>query len=366
MIFQYTRQMLHYVASSDYKAGELYETKNKREYVLNDMFYRDNVLIGYIDRGCENITVREAYYRYRGGLTAYNYATDAFVDAFKHYSITVLTAFDILEAETIFEKALIDCSGRITAKRAGEFVLAYDTLFTLGSPLYAKHAELYKKCKKIFEDDKAKKEAKRIERELKEKEYRDKCYQVAVSFLPKSIKYYKHVQEVLERFDIKRCYWDCYHKPLEATEWNMLRDLEESSPTYQPYFNFDKRYGISSSYTMPENPEIKIQNATLARYCAEMLGIYDYKNPTDFVYITDEGDLHTTRGVTVEDRKNLVKKLLKRFLQSKDKKKFVGTHVGAYEIREWNPIEQYLQVGCHRFHIKTLEDLFNTCEERNI
>ena len=366
MIFQYTRQMLHYVASSDYKAGELYETKNKREYFLNDKFYRDNVLVGYVDRGSESITVREAYDRYRGGLTAYNYATDAFKDAFKHYSVTVLTAFDALEAETIFEKALINCSDRLTAKRAGEFVLAYDTLFNLGIPLYAKHGEMYKKCKKVFEDDKAKKETKRLERERKEEEYRNKCYQVAVSFLPKSVQRYKHVQTILERFKPIHWYWDVYKKPLSAKEWEMLRDLDKSAPTYQPYFDYDKNYDMDNTCTMPAHPEIKIQMSTLTRYCAEMLGIYDSNNPTDFVYITSEGDLQTTRGVTVEDRKNLVKKLLKRFLQSKDKQKFVGTHVGAYEIHEWNPIEQYLQVGCHRFHIKTLEDLFNTCEERNI
>ena len=33
MIFQYTRQMLHYVASSDYKAGELYDSKNPTDFV---------------------------------------------------------------------------------------------------------------------------------------------------------------------------------------------------------------------------------------------------------------------------------------------------------------------------------------------
>lgn len=74
----------------------------------------------------------------------------------------------------------------------------------------------------------------------------------------------------------------------------------------------------------------------------------------------DNGDFVTTRGVLVQDQRGLVKKLLKKFVACKTDKareKFIGLHVGSFEIREWDTEGQFLQVGCHRFPLKALEQL---------
>lgn len=71
-----------------------------------------------------------------------------------------------------------------------------------------------------------------------------------------------------------------------------------------------------------------------------------------------------TCGVSVEDYNGLVRKLLKKFMASSDeaRKKFIGLHVGSFVIREWNPEQRYLQVGCHRFYEKTLKEFADYCE----
>ena len=42
--------------------------------------------------------------------------------------------------------------------------------------------------------------------------------------------------------------------------------------------------------------------------------------------------------------------------------KFIGLHVGSFVIREWNPEQRYLQVGCHRFYEQTLKEFADYCE----
>ena len=108
---------------------------------------------------------------------------------------------------------------------------------------------------------------------------------------------------------------------------------------------------------VPENPYI---------YFNPMI-LNNYKNlqyNADFLYI-DKDVIKTTRGVSVDDSKGLIRNLLKKFIKSsdEDRQKFIGLHVGSFVIREWNPERRYLQIGCHRFYEKTLKEFADYCEK---
>lgn len=76
--------------------------------------------------------------------------------------------------------------------------------------------------------------------------------------------------------------------------------------------------------------------------------------------------LHFVASTDYEDNVvyYLVRRLLKKFMASSDeaRQKFIGLHVGSFVIREWNPEQRYLQVGCHRFYEQTLKEFADYCE----
>lgn len=351
--FKNRNDMLHFVASTDYENDVMYYTNGGKTWFKNNRLYRDGLCIGRVDRETERVFLHVGMHL-SGYLWHYQ---NQLKDAFKHYKAVNVTAFNVEEAWDIFEK----CYDKVIKKpetpwKHEQFVIAYDTLKLFDVSLCEQYQEQYKKSFEAVEAEK--KRIEEEERAYKEavEEYRTECYHAIEKYIPKVLKG-KNWNEKLKNFSR-----DGIRIPLK--EWKVLNELNSNRETipgrwmHQDIFTVngpsygrraDGTWGNLSQY--PEKPTLYIQQRVLN----DLKGLPKY---ADMLYIDGEY-IHTTRGVTIRDTGGLVRKLLKRFVACKtneERAKFVGLHVGSYIIHEWNCEEQYLQIGCHRFYIKTLKE----------
>lgn len=370
-VFKFTDAMLHEVASTEYNNTELYCTKNGREWFYKDNYYKDNILVGKVLRDKEMILVNKTFEDYCGGMSSMYWCTRSFKGAFKHYKSVSLTAFSADEAETIFKKALIEVENRKTYKRMKAFIFAAESYKYFGGSTQGYLDELLSLCHtKVDKAD----EEKRIKEELEEqkrKEFKDKCYELAKKHFIGVAGHTKKMDKILSYFIHKGEYsWystNC-NISINKKEWKEAFELDTKGPCYQDIFRVRGNWNSDlEKYECPESPTISLSREFVVRYLESILGITEDKGDYyDFLTIINH-DFVTTRGVVVKDDTHLVKKLLKKFVAcktDKDRRKFVGFHVGSFEIREWNPEGQYLQVGCHRFPLKALEQLALTLKQK--
>lgn len=367
-IFRDSSEMLHHVASTEYKRDFLYKTKNGRVFFLNDKLFKDNVQIAHVDRFKENLYVLKTYYNdYVGGMSCMFYPTKQIKDAFKHYTCVPLMTFNYSEAEEIYLRFFIEVSEKITKKAAENFVVICDTIDILSDGQSEYNKDLYKQCKEAVDKFEEAARLKREKEERERKEFEQKCYDIADKAFNKVFKT-KDVQEILSRCHRADRYWSCFELkyPITKKYFAELAELIEKSKYYNKYFSV--KHGWSSNlekWVCPEDPTMDINSSFITEKLESILGI-NIGSRTDFVYIS--GDLlRTTRGVDVDDSSGLVRKLLKKFVACKTDKareRFIGLHVGSYVIRGWDPEQQCLQVGCHRFHINTLKGLVETLEKK--
>lgn len=344
--------LLHFVASTDYENGVMYYTNGGKTWFKNNRLYRDGLCIGRVDRETEQVFIHIGMHL-SGYLWSYQ---NQLKDAFKHYKAVDVTAFNVEEAWDIFEK----CYDKVITKpetpwKHEHFVKAYDTLKLFDVSLCEQYQEQYKKSFEAVEAERKRVEEEKRAYEKAVEEYHKECYQAIEKYLPKVLKG-KNWNEKLKNFSR-----DGIRIPLK--EWKVLNELSNKYPIegkyiYQDIFSVngpsygrreDGTWGNLTEY--PEKPTLHIHQRVLN----DMKGLPNY---ADMLYIDGE-DIHTTRGVTIRDTGGLVRKLLKRFVAcktNKEREKFVGLHVGSYIIREWNCEELYLQIGCHRFYMKTLKE----------
>jgi len=350
--FSNRNAMLHYVASTDYENDVIYYTNGGKTWFKNNRFYRSDVCIGRVDRESERVFLHIGMHL-SGYLWHYQ---SQLKDAFKHYEAVEVTSFNVNEAWDIFEK----CYDRVltkpdTREKHKQFVIAYDTLKLYECVLCVQYQEQYKKSLKFIKEDDRRIEKAKKAYEKAVKDYEKECYQAIEKYLPKVLKG-KNWNEKLKNFSSDGI-------DLSLKEWKELYALanKEVLPgryTYQDVFalngpsygrRLDGTWGSLKEY--PEKPLLYIRTRVLN----DMKGL---PSDADMLYI-DKEYIHTTRGVTIKDTAGLVRKLLKKFVAcktNKEREKFVGLHVGSYIIREWNPKQHYLQIGCHRFYLKTLKE----------
>lgn len=361
-IFMDTDRMLHQVASTDYKDTELYYTKNTREWFYKDWYFRDGILVGKVDRENERVLVKLPYKEYVGGQTSMYYCTRALIGAFRHYTPITLTAFDVDEAEMLFKKALLDVMNRKTYKRMKYFLVAANTYEYLGGNTGDYVKELLEECSQkvnaIDEENRRKLE----EDERKRQEHSEKCYEFMLKHFKKAVNINSSMTKILKAAVTKgEWYYGCHMRfNITKKEWEEAHELDKAK-YYNSMFYINSHYDEDGKRACPDDPFIEITATFLNTFLCKRFGLdYSDKKYYDFLFINDNGDFVTTRGVLVQDQRGLVKKLLKKFVACKTDKareKFIGLHVGSFEIREWDPEGQFLQVGCHRFPLKALEQL---------
>lgn len=361
-IFMDADRMLHHVASTDYKDTELYHTKNMREWFYKDWYFRDGILVGKVDRENERVLIKLPYKEYVGGQTAMYYCTRSLTEAFRHYTPITLTAFDVDEAEMLFKKALLDVMNRKTYKRMKYFLVATNTYEYLGGNTGDYVKELLEECSQkvsaIDEENRRKLE----EDERKRQEHSEKCYEFTLKYFKKAVNINSSMTKILKAAVTKgEWYYGCHMRfDITKKEWEEAHELEYSK-YYNSMFYINNHYDENCKRVCPDDPFIEITATFLNTFLCKRFGLdYSGKNYYDFLFINDNGDFVTTRGVLVQDQRGLVKKLLKKFVACKTDKareKFIGLHVGSFEIREWDTEGQFLQVGCHRFPLKALEQL---------
>lgn len=353
--FKNRNAMLHFVASTDYEDDVIYYTDGGKTWFYCDSLYRNNICVGYVDRNkeqvCRNISLAE-------NTSLWRYMRELF-DAFKHYEPIDLTSFDSIEAAHILDKSFISIKAikNPTYYQNKAYVLAYKTVLFFSYDPSEEQIEQYKKSLKFVKDEDERNEKERKKRERAQKAFDKKCFEISKKYT-KGLLMGKDWNEKLKNFCSKN------HKVyISREEWKELKEIVFDKPFYCSLFSLaspdwgfvDGVYKQKSE--CPENPYIS--------FSAEVLnhskGLPDY---ADFLYL-DEGVIRTSRGVSVEDYNGLVRKLLKKFMASSDeaRKKFIGLHVGSFVIREWNPEQRYLQVGCHRFYEQTLKEFADYCEK---
>ena len=350
--FRNREALLHFVASTEYENGVSYYTDNGKTLFRNNKLYRAGVCIGRIDRETERVFLHIGMHL-SGYLWHYQ---NQLKDAFKHYTAVDVTSFDMNEAYDL----LVEAFDRANTKpeyyaKHKEFIIAYETIQIMEKPLLKEYTEQYKKSVKFCKaaDKEKEKEEKAYLKALKE--YQKECYQAIKKYIPLFLKG-KNWNEKLKNFSKDGLV-------ISREEWKELRDLSHKECvtgryTYQHIFSVngpvygrreDGTWGELSEY--PTEPKVFLNISVLN----DLKGLPDY---ADHLYIDGE-DIHTTRGVVIRDTGGLVRKLLQRFINcktDKERNKFIGLHVGSYVIREWNPEQLYLQVGCHRFYLKTLKE----------
>ena len=350
--FKDRNSMLHFVASTDYEDDVMYYTNGGKTWFKNNHFYREDLCLGRVDRETERVFIHIGMH-----LSGYLYHyQNQLKDAFKHYKAVDVTAFNVEEAWDIFERSY----DRVLSKSPNVykhkyFMIAYETLKLFDVSLCKEYQKQYKKSLKIIKAEQKRIEAEQKAYEKAVEEYNKECYQAIEKYIPKVLKG-KDWNEKLKNFSR-----DGIRIPLK--DWKELNELsnKQSIPgryIYQDIFsvngpNYGRRedgtWGNLSEY--PSKPTLYIRQTVLN----DIKGLPKY---ADMLYLDGE-EIHTTRGVTIKDDSGLVRKLLKRFVACKTDKervKFVGLHVGSYIIREWNCEELYLQIGCHRFYLKTLKE----------
>lgn len=353
--FKNRNAMLHFVASTDYEDDVIYYTDGGKTWFCNDRFYRNNICVGYVDREaeqvCRNISLGE-------NTSLWRYTRELF-DAFKHYEPFDLTSFNGIDAGHILDKALISIKAIKNPNyyHHKAYVLAYKTVLFLAYSLPSDEMkEQFKKSLKFVKDEDEKNEKERKKREKAQKAFDKKCFEISKKYT-KGLLIGKDWNEKLKNFCSKN------HKVyISVEEWKELKDIVFNTPFYNPLFSLaSPDWGfVDGVYKQknecPDNPYINFSAAILNH--SKGLPVY-----ADFLYL-DEGVIRTSRGVSVEDYNGLVRRLLKKFMASSDeaRKKFIGLHVGSFVIREWNPEQRYLQVGCHRFYEQTLKEFADYCE----
>lgn len=352
--FKNRNAMLHFVASTDYEYDVIYYTDGGKTWLYCDSLYRNNICVGYVDRKkeqvCRNITLAE-------NTSLWRYMRELF-DAFKHYEPIDLTSFDQAEATHILDKAFVSIKAikNPTYYQHKAYVLAYKTVLFFSYDPSEEQIKQYKKSLKFVKDEDEKNEKARKKRERAQKAFDKKCFEISKKY-SKGLLIGKDWNEKLKNFCSKN------HKVyISREEWKELKEIVFDKPFYcslfrlaSPEWSFvDGEWKQKSE--CPNNPYISFSAAVLTH----SKGLPDY---ADFLYL-DEGVIRTSRGVSVEDYNGLVRKLLKKFMASSDeaRKKFIGLHVGSFVIREWNPEQRYLQVGCHRFYEQTLKEFADYCE----
>lgn len=351
--FKKRMQMLHFVASTDYEKGVLYSADGGQTYFIDDKLYRHNVCIAKIDRENERVLVNASF---RQATSLWRYQDDL-KDAFKHYKFVRLTAFNIIETTAIFNKIVLAMKNDPTPPDYEEFIEAYDSVLYTGGEL-PEFAELYHEAKKVVEAEEKRREKERKKREREQKRAQELCYKMVKPYLPILLKG-KDWNSKLKCFCDNRRSVDI---PVE--EWQRLHEFEKAQPFWH-YWSIshcdwcfrDGKGWSRDEDTPPPNPRIEISGSVLNRY----KGVPDY---ADFLYL-DNDHIKTTRGIDIDDSSKLVRNLLKRFINSSDeaRHKFIGLHVGSFVIREWNPEQRYLQIGCHRFYEQTLIEFADYCEK---
>lgn len=354
--FKNRNAMLHFVASTDYEDDVIYYTDGGKTWFCNDRLYRNNICVGFVDREaeqvCRNISLGE-------NTSLWRYSRELF-DAFKHYEPIELTSFNGIDAGHILDKAFISIKAIKNPNyyHHKAYILAYKTVLFLAYSLPSDEmTEQYKKSLKFVKDQAKKNEKERKEREKAQKDFDKKCFEISKKY-SKGLLIGKDWNEKLKNFCSKN------HKVyISVEEWKELKEIVFDKPFYNSFFSLaspdwcfvDGVYKQKSE--CPANPYISFSSTILNH----SKGLPDY---ADFLYL-DEDVIKTTRGVSVEDPKGLVRKLLKRFIKSsdEDRQKFIGLHVGSFVIREWNPEQRYLQIGCHRFYEKTLQEFADYCEK---
>lgn len=353
--FKNRNAMLHFVASTDYEDNVIYYTDGGKTWFCNDRFYRNNICVGYVDRDaeqvCRNVSLGE-------NTSLWRYTRELY-DAFKHYEPRDLTSFNGIDAGHILDKAFISIKAIKNPNyyHHKAYVLAYNTAMFLAYSLPSDEMkEQYKKSLKFVLEEDERNEKARKKREKAMKAFDKKCFEISKKYT-KGLLIGKDWNEKLKNFCRNN------HKVyITLDEWKELHEFNSKSPFYnnlfilaKPEWGFvDGEWKQKSEY--PSNPYISFSAVMLNR----SKGLPDY---ADFLYLDDDV-IKTTRGVSVDDPKGLVRKLLKKFMASSDeaRKKFIELHVGSFVIREWNPEQRYLQVGCHRFYEQTLKEFADYCE----
>ena len=353
-------QMLHYTASDAYEPDTIYSADNSQTWFLNNSLYRNNIRVGKVDRVAEELFINVSM---RTATSLWRYQEDL-KDAFKHYKVVEVVAFTFPEAIDIFYSSI----RRVTKKTVSyhdnkAFVQAYQTVQLYDKDCLKDYEELYKKSLDECNRVEIEQEEKRREREEKLKKCREESWKIAQKYIPKALKG-KTWNDKLKNFFMK----NSRNVPISIEEWKELHKINEAyeygtNPWWGlnvPKWGYrDGRYQQLEEY--PENPFIQLSYSVLQK----IKGLPEY---SDLLYL-DEDCIKTSRGVTVDDSKKLIRGLLKRFINSsdKDKQKFIGLHVGSFVIREWNPEQRYLQIGCHRFYEQTLQEFadFITRKEKN-
>lgn len=354
--FKNRNAMLHFVASTDYEDDVIYYTDGGKTWFYCNRLYRNNICVGYVDREdeqvCRNISLAE-------NTSLWRYMRELF-DAFKHYEPIDLTSFTCVDADNILDKAFVSIKAikNPTYYHHKDYVLAYKTVLFLSynaSPP-KEMAEQYKKSLKFVKDEDEKNEKERKKRERAQKAFDKKCFEISKKY-SKGLLIGKNWNAKLKNFCSKS------HKVyISVEEWKELKEIVFDKPFYNSLFSLaSPDWGfVDGVYRQknecPDNPYISFSAAILNH----SKGLPDY---ADFLYL-DEGVIRTSRGVSVEDYNGLVRKLLKKFMASSDeaRQKFIGLHVGSFVIREWNPEQRYLQIGCHRFYEQTLKEFADYCE----
>ena len=354
--FKNRNTMLHFVASTDYEDDVIYYTDGGKTWFYNDRLYRNNICVGFVDREaeqvCRNISLGE-------NTSLWRYTRELF-DAFKHYEPIDLTSFNGIEAASILDKSFISIKAIKNPNyyHHKSYVLAYKTVLFLSTcpDPSEEMAEQYKKSLKFVKDEDEKNEKARKKRERAQKAFDKKCFEISKKY-SKGLLIGKDWNEKLKNFCRKN------HKVyITVEEWKELSEFNSQYAFYNSLFSLastewgmvDGVWKQKSEY--PEIPYISFSSSIINQ--SKGLPVY-----ADFLYLDDDV-IKTTRGVSVDDPKGLVRKLLKKFIKSseEDRQKFIGLHVGSFVIREWNPEQRYLQVVCHRFYEQTLKEFADYCE----
>ena len=356
--FKNRNAMLHFVASIDYEDDVIYYTDGGKTWFCNDRLYRNNNCIGYVDRETEQVFRNISL----GECTSMGQYMRELFDAFKHYEQIDLTSFNDTDANHILDKSFLSIKSikNPTYHHHKAYVLAYKTVIFLQSfpSLEEEVKEQYKKSLKFIKDEDKKNEKERKEREKAQKAFDKKCFEISKKYT-KVLFVGKDWNEKLKNFCTtnRKVY-------ITAEEWKELTRFLQTIEKTLLYCNLFSVSGPEYGFVdglwrkireVPDNPYIYFNTNIINHY-------KNLQYNADFLYI-DKDVIKTTRGVSVDDSKGLVRNLLKKFIKSSDddRQKFIGLHVGSFVIREWNPEQRYLQIGCHRFYEKTLKEFGDYC-----
>ena len=349
--FKNRNAMLHFVASTDYEDDVIYYTDSGKTWFYCNRLYRNNICVGYVNRKdeqvCRNISLGE-------NTSLWHYMREL-RDAFKHYEQIDLTSFDSVEALHILDKTFISMKAikNPSYYHHKAFILAYKTTLFFSYDPSEEQIKQFKKSLKFVKDADEKNEKDRKKHEKAQKAFVKKCFEI-------SKKYTKGILMGKDWNTKLKLFCRAHHKVyISVEEWKELNEFLQSHKNrslYCPLFSLaspeyvyvDGHWKQKSEY--PEQPYISF-NPNIVNH---IKGLPDY---ADLLYL--DGDIiKTDRGVSVDDPKGLVRKLLQKFIKSsdEDRQKFIGLHVGSFVIREWNPEQRYLQIGCHRFYEQTLKE----------